>query len=49
MERTVAFAMAGIAASLSKLAFDACMFNSQNFGFIKLPDQFTTGSSHHAA
>ena len=39
MERTVAFA------TLSKLAFDACMFNSQNFGFIKLPDQFTTGSS----
>ena len=45
MERTVAFAMAGIAATLSKLAFHACMFNSQNFGFIKLPDQFTTGSS----
>lgn len=45
MERTVAFAMAGIAATLSKLAFDACMFNSQTFGFIKLPDQFTTGSS----
>lgn len=45
MERTAAFAMAGIAATLSKLAFDACMFNSQNFGFIKLPDQFTTGSS----
>lgn len=45
MERTVAFAMAGLAATLSKLAFDACLFNSQNFGFIKLPDQFTTGSS----
>ncbi len=45
MERTVAFAMAGIAATLSKLAFDACLFNSQNFGFIKLPDHFTTGSS----
>lgn len=45
MERTVAFAMAGIAATLSKLAFDACMFNSQNFGFIKLPDAYTTGSS----
>ncbi|EJW98186.1 Argininosuccinate lyase [gut metagenome] len=45
MERTVSFAMAGIASTLSKLAFDACMFNSQNFGFIKLPDQFTTGSS----
>ncbi|WP_165154860.1 argininosuccinate lyase [Parabacteroides sp. ZJ-118] len=45
VERVVAFAMASIAATLSKLAFDACMFNSQNFGFIKLPDQFTTGSS----
>lgn len=45
MERTVAFAMAGIAATLSKMAFDACLFNSQNFGFIKLPDRFTTGSS----
>lgn len=45
MERTVAFAIAGISATLSKLAFDACMFNSQNFGFIKLPDEYTTGSS----
>ena len=45
MERTVGFALAGIAASLSKLAFDACLFNSQNFGFIRLPNQFTTGSS----
>lgn len=45
MERTVAFAMAGIAGTLSKLAYDACLFNSQNFGFIKLPEQFTTGSS----
>ena len=45
MERNVAFALASIAGTISKLAFDACMFNSQNFGFIKLPDQFTTGSS----
>lgn len=45
MERTVSFALAGIAATLSKLAFDACLFNSQNFGFIKLPDAYTTGSS----
>ena len=45
LERTVGFALAGIAASISKLAYDACLFNSQNFGFIKLPDQFTTGSS----
>lgn len=44
-ERIVAQAIAGIAATLSKLAFDACLFNSQNFGFIKLPDEFTTGSS----
>ncbi|NDW09892.1 argininosuccinate lyase [Dysgonomonas sp. 520] len=45
MERTVSFAMAGVAATLSKLAFDACLFNSQNFGFIKLSDEYTTGSS----
>ena len=45
MERIVSFAIANIASTLSKLAFDACLFNSQNFGFIKLPDQFTTGSS----
>ncbi|NDW19326.1 argininosuccinate lyase [Dysgonomonas sp. 216] len=45
MEKTVSFALAGIAATISKLAFDACMFNSQNFGFIKLPDEYTTGSS----
>ena len=45
MERTVANALASVAATLSKLAFDACMFTSQNFGFIRLPDEFTTGSS----
>ena len=45
MERNVAFALAGIAGTLSKLAFDACLFNSQNFGFVKLPDDCTTGSS----
>lgn len=45
MERNVAFALAGLAGTLSKLAFDACMFNSQNFGFVKLPNECTTGSS----
>ncbi|MCD8166340.1 MAG: argininosuccinate lyase [Bacteroides sp.] len=45
MERNVAFALAGIAGTLSKLAYDACLFNSQNFNFIKLPDECTTGSS----
>ena len=44
-ERIVANAIANVAATVSKLAFDACMFNSQNFGFIKLADEFTTGSS----
>lgn len=44
-ERIVAQALASIAATVGKLAYDACMFNSQNFGFIKLPDQYTTGSS----
>ncbi|MDR2520853.1 MAG: argininosuccinate lyase [Bacteroidales bacterium OttesenSCG-928-I14] len=45
MERTVSFALAGIAATISKLAFDACLYNSQNFNFINIPDEFTTGSS----
>ncbi len=45
MERTVAFALASLAATISKLAFDACMFTSQNFGFMRLADEFTTGSS----
>ncbi|KAA6338089.1 Argininosuccinate lyase [termite gut metagenome] len=45
MERNVAFAMASLAATLSKLAYDACLFNSQNFGFVQLPDACTTGSS----
>lgn len=45
MERIVATAIAGVAATIAKLAFDACMYTSQNFGFIRLPDQFTTGSS----
>ena len=45
MERTVANALASVAATVSKLAFDACLFTSQNFGFIRLPDEFTTGSS----
>ena len=44
-ERTIAFAIASIAGTITKLAFDACMFNSQNFGFIHLPTECTTGSS----
>ena len=45
MERNVAFAIAGLAGTLAKMAFDACMFNSQNFQFVKLPKECTTGSS----
>lgn len=44
-ERNVAYSMASVAGTLAKLAFDACMFNSQNFGFVKLPEDCTTGSS----
>lgn len=45
MERNVSFALASVAGTLAKLAFDACLFNSQNFGFVKLPKECTTGSS----
>ena len=44
-ERNVAFALASIAGTVAKLAFDACLFNSQNFAFVKLPKECTTGSS----
>ena len=44
-ERNVAFALASIAGTMAKLAFDACLFNSQNFGFVKRPKECTTGSS----
>lgn len=45
VERNVSFALASIAGTLSKMAFDACLFSCQNFGFVKLPDECTTGSS----
>lgn len=45
MERNVAYALASVAGTIAKLAFDACMFNSQNFAFVKLPADCTTGSS----
>ena len=44
-ERNVAFALASVAGTIAKLAFDACLFNSQNFGFVRLPKECTTGSS----
>ena len=45
MERNVAFSIAGLAGTMAKMAFDACLFNSQNFQFVKLPKECTTGSS----
>lgn len=44
-ERIVAAAFSNLASTLSKLAFDVCLFMSQNFGFVSLPDSLTTGSS----
>ena len=44
-ERTVAYAYSSVAETLGRLATDCCLFTSQNFGFIHLPDSFTTGSS----
>lgn len=44
-EKTLAFALSGIAATLSRLAMDCCLYMGQNFGFISFPDQLTTGSS----
>lgn len=44
-ERNVAFSLATVAGTIAKMAFDACLFNSQNFSFVKLPKECTTGSS----
>jgi argininosuccinate lyase len=45
MEKSVAFALASIASTLSRMAYDVCLFMSQNFNFVSLPDELTTGSS----
>lgn len=44
-EKIVAQALANIAATLSKFAYDVCLYMNQNFGFISFPDELTTGSS----
>ncbi len=44
-EKVAAVAMASVAATLSKLAYDVCLYMNQNFGFITFPDNLTTGSS----
>lgn len=45
MEKSVAFALASLASTLSKYALDVCTYNGQDFGFFKLDTRFTTGSS----
>ncbi|MET4107182.1 argininosuccinate lyase [Hymenobacter sp. UYP22] len=44
-EKTVAFALAGMAATLAKMAYDLVLYNSQDLAFVELPKEFTTGSS----
>ncbi len=44
-ERAVANALAGIASTLGRFAMDVCLYMSPNYGFIKFPDEYTTGSS----
>ena len=44
-ERNVAYAISAVAATVGRFAMDACMYNSQNFGFVRLPQECTTGSS----
>jgi len=44
-ERIVAQALSNVAATLAKLAMDVCLYMNQNFGFVKFPDELTTGSS----
>jgi argininosuccinate lyase len=44
-EKAVSVAMASVAATLSKFAYDVCLYAGQNFGFISFPDSLTTGSS----
>jgi argininosuccinate lyase len=44
-EKAVAFGISTLAGTLSKFAMDVCLYMSQNFGFISLSKEFTTGSS----
>ncbi|AHJ96681.1 argininosuccinate lyase [Hymenobacter swuensis] len=44
-EKTVAFALAGMAATLAKMSYDLVLYNGQDMAFVELPKEFTTGSS----
>lgn len=44
-EQVMAFAIAGLAQTIGRMAMDVCLYSSQNFGFLQLPPELTTGSS----
>ncbi len=44
-ERIISYAYASVAETIGRLAVDGCLYTSQNFGFLHLPDALTTGSS----
>lgn len=44
-EKSAAVAISMVAGTLSKLSYDLVMYNSQDMGFVKLPNEMTTGSS----
>ncbi len=44
-EKITTFALSSVAATLARFAMDVCLYMSQNFAFLSLPDEFTTGSS----
>lgn len=45
MEKNVLFALASVATTIGRMAADICLYSCANFGFVKLPDKYTTGSS----
>ena len=44
-EKTTATAMAALAATLSKMSMDICLYMGQEHNFISFPEELTTGSS----
>lgn len=44
-EKNVLFGIASVATTIGRLAADVCLYMCSNFGFVGLPDAFTTGSS----
>ena len=45
LEKSISFGIASVAATISKMSMDICLYMSQNFGFVTFPDELTTGSS----